>query len=79
MEIFTGAIKMAAINFATWMEDNGWQCVYSKELKKRAYVDCGVMKHGSDYHFTKIIKEHGKTLDELWELFVLHEQKRLKT
>ncbi|MFA7307602.1 MAG: hypothetical protein WC026_13120 [Hyphomicrobium sp.] len=74
--------KTVAIEFATWMEDNAWTAVYSKELKKRAYVDASkntVLLHGSDYHFTKLINENGKTIDELYELFWKDRQEHLES
>lgn len=79
--IFTDLMKMVAVNFATWMEDNSWVVVYSEELKIRAYVDGlknDVLVNGSDYHYTKLINEHGKTLEELYEMFLVDERERLK-
>lgn len=75
-------MKMVATNFATWMEDNAWTAVYSEELKKRAWVDASkekILLHGSDYHFTTLVKECGKSLDELYEMFLIDERRRLKT
>lgn len=58
-----------AIAFEIWREDNGWQCIYSEKLKKKSYVNCPVMVHGSDEYFTDLIKKQGTTLEELYELF----------
>ena len=80
-DFITDTVKMVAVNFATWLEDSDWTAVYSEELKKRAYVDSSknkILVYGSDYHFTKLINEHGKTLDELYEMFILDERDRLK-
>jgi hypothetical protein len=60
------------VGFVTWMEDNAWTCVYSESLNKRAWVDASehhILFHGSDYHYTKLIKEHGKSLEELTLLY----------
>lgn len=79
--ILTETTKMLAINFATWIEDNVWVSVYSEELERRAYVDASqnkILVNGSDYHFTTLIKEHGKSIDELYDLFLVDERKRLK-
>ena len=62
--ILTNVLKMGAINFVTWMEENAWTAVWSDEMKKRAYVDAS---------------KECKTLDELWELFILDERGRLET
>lgn len=62
------------VKFSTWIIDNGWECIYSEELSKRGWIDTSkhdVLTHGSDYHYTKLIKEHGKTTEELYELFKL--------
>lgn len=79
--IFTDLMKMVATKFATWLEDNSWKTVYSEELKKTAYVNTSenkILIHGSDYHFTMMINEHGKTIDELYEMFLIDEKERLK-
>ena len=73
VEVMDEFSKFSSIEFYEWMLDNNWQAVYSEELKKRAYVDAEknpVLVHGSDYHFTMLIKEHGKTLEELYNLFL---------
>lgn len=74
-------MKMVAVNFATWLEDNYWIAVYSEELKIRAYVDGlknDILVNGSDYHYTKLINEHGKKIEELYEMFLVDERERLK-
>jgi len=63
--ILTNVLKMGAINFVAWMEDNAWTAVWSDEMKKRAYVHA--------------LKGCSKTLDELWELFIVDERGRLET
>lgn len=65
-------MKSKAINFVTYLEDNGWQCIYSEQLKKRAYVDSSkhsILVHGSDVHFTRLVQDHGKQLEELYDIF----------
>jgi hypothetical protein len=80
--IITDTMKMLAVNFATWLEDNAWTAVYSEKLKKRAYVDASEVKiyvHGSDEHYTHLVQNRSKSIEELYELFILDERKRLKT
>lgn len=57
--------------FAEWCEDN-YTKVYSDELKKSAWVNVReetVLAHGSDYHYTTLIKESGRTTDQLVEKY----------
>ncbi len=64
--------KVYSIKFVHWLEDNAWSCVWSEELKKRAWVDCSKHKvyvNGSDEHYTQLIKNHGKSLEELYDMF----------
>jgi len=79
--IIEALAKMASTKFATWLSDNSWTVVDSKELKRRAYVNASkntIYLNGSDYHYTKLINEHGKTIEELYDIFVLDERERLK-
>ncbi len=65
-------IEDEAVGFAEWIEDNKWVVVYSEELNKRAYVDASkekVLLHGSDYHYTTLVRERGKSLIELFQLY----------
>ena len=81
MDLLTETMKEAAIRFATWMEDNAWTCVWSQELHKRSYVDASretILVNCSDFHYTTLVKEVGKTIDELWDLFVMDERVRLE-
>ena len=62
-----------AIEFAEWIVKFNWHIVHSVELKKYAYVNArstNILTHGSDYHYTRLIKEHGKTTAELYTLFL---------
>lgn len=64
--------REAAIEFAEWVNDS-YTKVESLELKKWAWVNFkeeDVMLHGSDYHFTTLINEVGKTTEELYNLFL---------
>lgn len=73
--------KMVAVNFATWIEKNNWLPVSSESLQKKAYVDSGkhsILTFGSDLHYTELIKNHGKSLEELYDLFIEDEKKRLQ-
>lgn len=50
-----------------WTEKD-WTIVKSKELGTSAWINCkenDVMVHGSDYHYTKLIKEAGITTSQL--------------
>lgn len=61
-----------AIGFADWLYDTGWRAVDSVELDKRAWVDSSkhdILINGSDYHFTKLIKDHGKSLEDVYQLY----------
>ena len=58
--------------FEKWLCNTSWKEICSKELKTRAYIDTSIYDvylHGSDFHFTTLIKAHGKTLSELYEQF----------
>lgn len=60
------------IKFGEWINNSQWTSVYSKELDKSAWVDCSeqdVHVFGSDYHFTRLIKEYGHTTKELYKIF----------
>lgn len=63
--------KTSSIDFTIWMNKNYCE-VDSVELKKSMWINIienNVLTHGSDYHYTKLIKEHGKTIEELYDLF----------
>lgn len=58
--------------FMDWMVDNGWKLVYSNKLHKRLYVDSTeheILIHGSDRHYQNLVGNHGKTAQELYEIF----------
>ncbi len=78
--IYLETSKMLAINFATWLEDNSWAAVRSNKLGKTAYIDCSkhnVYVHASYEYLTKLVQEHGKTLEELCDMFVEEEKQRI--
>lgn len=61
-----------AVAFLDWVSESGWILVSSEELGKDAWVNCKeeeVMAHGSDYHYTTLIKECGKSTSDLYNLF----------
>lgn len=63
--------KTSSIDFTIWMNKNYCE-VDSVELKKSMWINMienNVLTHGSDYHYTKLIKEHGKTIEELYDFF----------
>lgn len=65
-------VKGDAVEFAEWIEDNSYARIHSKELNKSAWVNCeehDVMANGSDYHFTVLINQVGKTTEQLYNLY----------
>lgn len=57
--------------FTKWFEER-YTLIESKKLKKCAYVDSitnDILIHGSDEHFTELIKNHGKTIEECYEIY----------
>ena len=69
-DFFAPLIKGSdSVEFAIYVT-NMYSKVLSKELRKYAYVPHDlVLVNGSDYHFTKIINEHGKDIHELYSIF----------
>lgn len=64
--------KGTAIAFMEWVSD-GWVLIDSRRLGKSAWVDCKeneVYANGSDLHYTTLIKDVGKTTEELYSLFI---------
>ncbi len=64
--------QLSAIHFQNWIVDNDWQVVHSESLNKRAYVDSSthdIFLHGSDLHYTNLIEKHGKTIQELFNIY----------
>jgi len=64
MEMILEAVKMVAVNFAEWLSKNEWV----KRLKTHP-------KHVGKY-WSNITCEY-KTIEELYEMFRIEEQKRL--
>lgn len=59
-----------SIDFAEWIEKNNWQAIHSKVDFK--WVDAKihtVYVNGSDYHFSKLYKNHAITTSELYLVF----------
>lgn len=72
------ALKTTAINFSKFVEEN-YKLVTSEELNKSALVnrkENDIYTFGSDYHFTKLVNEHGKTYEQVYELFLEKESAR---
>ena len=60
------------VEFAEWIADN-FKRIKSIELNKSAWVNYkqnAILTHGSDYHFTILIKSVGLTTTELIDLFI---------
>ncbi len=67
-----------AVKFAEWLIES-YERVYSVELDKFAYVNCienAILTHGNDYHFTKLINEHGETVQEAFAIYTQQKQSR---
>lgn len=68
---FIDGFKAAkSCEFAEWTERN-YSFVISK--KKSAWVNANentIYTHGSEYHFDKLVNEHGKTINELYAEFL---------
>lgn len=79
MEIFTEIMKTVSTKFTEWVDESFCK-VHSKKLNKSMWVNCienPVYVHGSDEHFTELIEKHGKTIGELYDIFIEEERKRL--
>lgn len=71
-ESFIKQLQLLMVDCIQWTIDNGWTLVHSKELGKSAYVnahDHAIYIHGSDYHYTALIKQFGKSPEEIYEMF----------
>ena len=65
---FDKAGQDLAIKFAEWLREEGWVLVRANN-KEEAYVNSHlhtIYVHGSEYHFSKLITEHGKQIGELF-------------
>lgn len=61
-----------AKRFLDWVDNSGYCSVYSQELKTGAWVDSNehpIYTHGSDFHLTNLVKNHGITTSELYAKF----------
>lgn len=61
------------INFGEWVGKNYCE-VSSEKLNKTMwvnYVENTVLVNGSDEHFTRLVNEHGKTIEEVFNEFKL--------
>lgn len=61
-----------AKRFLDWVDNSGYCSVYSQELKTGAWVDSNehpIYTHGSDFHLTNLVKNHGITTSELYTKF----------
>jgi hypothetical protein len=69
-EAMTIYAEAKAKEFAEWVNKN-YDLVTSEELEKSAWVSLsnGILIHGSDFHYTKLISEFGQTIEQLYEIF----------
>lgn len=64
--------KLIAIQFAQWLEENSWCCIYSVTLDRKGYVktsEVTVYVNGNDAHYAHLVQNRSNTLDELWDIF----------
>jgi len=66
METILDAVKMVAVNFAEWLSKNEWK-------KKAKTHPKHIGKYWSDIHCEY------KTINDLYEMFLVDERRRLKT
>lgn len=67
------AARVQSIAFAKWMYENIYREIYSQKLDRHAFVSAKkheVFIHGSDYHYTHLIEEHGKALEEVYQEYL---------
>lgn len=69
-------ITESALTFGAWLIKKKYILIYSKELKKELYINASehdVLINGSDYHYTKLIEQEGKILQEVYDKFMYEE------
>lgn len=65
--------KGREIEFLDWVNHSGYESVYSKALDMIAWVDTNshpIYQNGSDYHYTELVKNYGKTTDAIYNEFL---------
>lgn len=63
------------MEFANWIQGNGYIMVYSKKLGISKYIngnEFNILINGSDHHYTELLNNHGKTTEELLEEFKVY-------
>ena len=65
--ILKDLVKETAIGFNNYVNSK-YTLVYSEKLNvaKWVHTDNGVLVNGSDLHYTELIKNHGRFIDELY-------------
>lgn len=61
-----------AVRFAEWFAVN-YSLVHSERLDKKAWVNCNehvIYIHGSDLHYTQLIENYGKKIEEIWQIYL---------
>lgn len=78
--IFESVARISAIRFNGWIVDNNWVHVYSPQTKESFFVkkfELNATGIGSDHYIEILIKSSGKTINELYDLFVIEERKNM--
>lgn len=70
--------KMVAVRFAEWIRNNNYDCRYCKPENKWLYVHYLVFTELRQRRWNTDIKnKHGKTTEELYDMFLAEEKERL--
>lgn len=78
--IFESIARISAIRFNGWLVDNNWIHVNSPKTKKSFFVnrfELNATGIGSNHYIEELIKGSSKTINELYDMFVLEERKNM--
>lgn len=70
-QLAASSVDNKAIGFTDWVEEN-YTMAHCKSTNEKAWIDneIGVLINGSDSYFSRIISIHGKTTQELYDLYL---------
>lgn len=63
-----------AVEFATYLEDNGWSCVWSNKYKTRRWTTDDVLVNGSQEYYDNLVK-NGADIQDIYQEFKLNHKK----